>query len=77
MTGRTGNDIRQSVCMSEQVADQVVAGARLPFVLEAGLIADRMMLWLLECDQDKLDGRITSVAHIMPFAMVEGVHPAH
>ena len=50
----------------------------MPFILKDGLIADRKkMLRLLECDQDEIDGRVTSVALFMRFARVDGVYPTH
>ncbi len=37
----------------------------------------RFGLRLLESNQDKINGRVTSVAGFVPYAKVDGVYPAH
>ena len=41
------------------------------------IIACTLPLRLLECNQDKIDSGVASVAKFVPGALVNGVHPAY
>ena len=72
---------RQQMCQCQtgnygyQDKNELESGHKLFFLLLN--YNGRFGLRLLESNQDKINGSVTSVAGFVPYAKVDGVYPAH